>query len=174
MKTQSAGDKTASLLTLLEGLEGLHRELYDVICEKIDRMRTSDIDGMRESIERESKLVEQITEQEALRRQLMTVAGGELGIAAHTACTMNVRQLADRLPEPLRGELLEAADRLRSTVAKVAQRNRVAALVAREILRHFRHVFSAMTSTDSGQASGYTQRGERRSASQRQLLDAVG
>lgn len=174
MRTKSASDNIAALLMLLDRIERRHGELYGVIRDKIDRMRASDVDGMRHCIERESELVNEIAEQEGLRRQLMMLIGQELGVAAHAARAMNLRELARRVAEPRRGELLEMADRLRATVANVAQGNRVAGLIARETLRHFRHVFSAITSADGGRADGYTQGGERHSVSQRQLLDAVG
>lgn len=174
MRAKSDSDNTSTLLSLLDRIEQRHRELCSVIRDKIDRMRASDVDGMRNCIERESELVNDIAEQEGLRRQLMMLIGQELGIAAHAARAMNLRELARRVAEPRRGELVEMADRLRTTVASVAQGNRVAGLIARETLRHFRHVFSAITSTDGGRADGYTQGGARQSVSQRQLLDAVG
>jgi hypothetical protein len=161
------------LLTLLDRLERMHRDLLEVIRDKIERMRASDLDGMRDCIAREATLVQAITEQEGLRRQLMVSMGQEMGIAPHQARAMHVRELARRIDPSRREPLLAAAERLRGTVARVAEANRVAGLIAREILRHFRHVFAAMTCLESG-PGGYTPRGYRQTTANQALLDAVG
>jgi hypothetical protein len=185
-------DKRMPELTkLLQRLERLHHDLYDVVVEKIDRMRASDIDGMRECMEREGALVERIVEQEGLRRGLvkgMGFVGGEPSEPGRVADdparrghpdrrmigVANVRELARRLPEPKRTELIELANRLRSSVAKVAERNQVAGRIAREILRHLGHVFAAVTARSDDRPGSYSHCGERAPGSARPLLDAVG
>ncbi len=172
--TKTADSQTTALLTLLERLAVLHDQLRDVICEKVERMRTADIEGMRSCIDREAALVEQVTEQEGLRRQIMIAVGQSLGISPSRARSMNIRVLANRLAEPGGTRLLAAADRLRRVVAQVAERNRVAGLIAREILGHFRHVFAAMTTTGGARVGGYTHQGGLDVPTRRRLLDALG
>ena len=48
------------------------------------------------------------------------------------------------------------------------------AVIAREILRHFRHVFSAMTANGGSGPESYTHHGERQTVAPKRLLDAVG
>jgi hypothetical protein len=193
------------LTTLLERLERLHRDLHDVVVEKIDRMRASDIDGMRECMEREGALVERIVEQEGLRRTLVdemgfagggTAPGSRVGDDAlrgkngvgddpvhpsrprrpdrRVVGVANVRELARRMREPQRTEVTELANRLRSAVAKVAERNQVAGRIAREILRHLGHVFAAVTARSDEPPGSYSHCGGRSPGSARPLLDAVG
>lgn len=173
MKTRSANERLTGLLTLLDRLERMHRDLLEVIRDKIEKMLSSNLDGMRDCIAREAALVQEVAEQEGLRRQLMVSLGQEMGIAPGQARVMNVRELAGRVDASRREPLLRAADRLRHTVAQVAEANRVAGLIAREILRHFRHVFAAMTCLENG-PGGYTPRGQRQATAGQKLLDAVG
>ncbi len=173
MKTRNANERLTGLLTLLDRLERMHRDLLEVIRDKIEKMRSSNLDGMRDCITREATIVQEVAEQEGLRRQIMVSLGQEMGIAPYQARTMNVRELARQVEASRREPLLAAADRLRSTAAQVAEANRVAGLIAREILRHFRHVFAAMTCLESG-PGGYTPRGQRQTAAGQKLLDAVG
>lgn len=173
MKTRNANDWLTGLLTLLDRLERMHRDLLEVIREKIEKMRSSNLDGMRDCITREAALVQEVAEQEGLRRQLMVSLGQEMGIAPYQARTMNVRELARRVEASRREPLLAAAERLRGTAAQVAEANRVAGLIAREILRHFRHVFAAMTCLENA-PGGYTPRGQRQAGAGQKLLDAVG
>ena len=164
----------AALVSLLDQLQNQHEELHGVIERKIDRMRASDVDGMRTWLQREGELVEAVVDREGLRRGLMTQIGQQLGLSASRACGLSLRQLAERVAEPQRSSLLHATDRLRGSVQRVAQRNRVAGLIAQEILGHFRHVFAAMTTVGECEPGGYTQQGQCRHGGQRQLFDAVG
>lgn len=191
-------------MMLLEQLDRLHRELYDVVVEKIDRMRASDLDGMRACMEQEGALVERIVEQEGLRRGIVETMGSGGGTLhkdrveddparrknrveddsarpnrpnrpdRRIVGVTNVRELARRLPEPKRTELIELAARLRSSVAKVAERNQVAGRIAREILRHLGHVFAAVTARSDDPPGSYSHCGERAAGLARPLLDAMG
>jgi len=174
-------DRTASLVKLVERLDRLHQELHEVIRHKIDRMRLADTEGIRQSTAREGVLVERIAEQEGLRRQLMTAIGQQMGLAPHAGRAMTLAAdtgLARRLPDPRRSELLAAAAGLRTAVGRVAESNRLAGLIATQILRHVRHVFSAVTGTGV-QAGSYSRRGEPLGDREEQvasgpLLDAMG
>jgi hypothetical protein len=173
VKTTTVG-QTQELAQQLDRLESLHRRLLEIINRKIEAMRRSDIDEIRACLDPEAALVQQIAEQEGRRKRMVGQMGQQLGLSPSRARTVNLRRLADRLPPEQRPPLLHATDRLRTAVAKVAERNRVAGVIAREILRHFRHVFSAMTSGGGPGPESYTHHGQRQTVAPKRLLDAVG
>jgi hypothetical protein len=166
-------DRIHELLVLLDGLTRLHGELRSAVTDKIARMRAASIAGMHECVRREESLVLRVSEQEGLRKQLMDAIGRGFGAGAQKGRTWTAAQLADRLLEPQRGELLAAARRLRESVAEVARVNRMAGMIAQEVLKHYRHVFASMQAGGAAQPAGYSRRGDVVSGSRRTLFDAV-
>lgn len=132
------------LVSLLEGLTGLHEELLDTIQQKLVGMKGADLNAMRESTRREQRLVATIQEREGLRRQLMDAVGDELRLPPRTARSMSVSQLVKLIPVPAGRVLRARADELAKTMHKVAHVNRVAGATCREIVNHMRWVFAAV------------------------------
>ncbi|HEY3242052.1 MAG TPA: flagellar export chaperone FlgN [Phycisphaerae bacterium] len=172
MKTKRK-DRIDDLVVLLDRLTLLHAELLGSVQDKLQQMRAGSIEGMQSGAQREQALVARIAEQEGLRKQLMDVIGRGLGAAGQRARSWTVSELADRLLEPQRGALLNAARRLRESIAEVARANRMAGLVAQEVLRHFRHIFAAIAGACPTQPAGYSPRGDVVAVINRTLFDAV-
>jgi hypothetical protein len=173
MKKSNGKDRVDDLVHLLDGLTQLHDELLTVVHDKLDQMRAGSIEGMQTCAQREEALVACIAEQEGLRKQLLDVIGRGFGAAPQRARNWTASELADRLIEPQRGVLLEAARRLRTSIAEVARANRMAGLVAQEVLKHFRHIFTAVAGGSATQPAGYSPRGDVVSVINRALFDAV-
>jgi hypothetical protein len=107
-------------------------------------MKRADVSAMGALSQQERSLAGRLQERAGLRRQLMDAIGEEMGLSPRTARDMAVSQLASRLPEPPRDRLLRVARRLRDVMAQVAQANRVAGAVSREMLNHLTWVFSSV------------------------------
>ena len=161
------------LLRLLDGLQRLHGQLLTLIRSKIDAMRRAEISAMRELSEQEQTLARRLEEREGLRRQLMDAIGEQLGLPPRAARALSVSQLASRLPEGQRADLLDTAGKLREAVAKVAQANRVAGAISREILTHLKWVFASVRPADV-RPVGYSGDGEAVGTLDARIFETVG
>ncbi|RME39866.1 MAG: hypothetical protein D6788_04535, partial [Planctomycetota bacterium] len=148
-------------------------ELLEVIRRKMQAMKEADLPAMQALTRREHKLIERIQEREGCRRQLLDVLGEELGFRNGSGRAVNVSQLADRLPDSCRRTLEHTARALRDVVVKVAQANRVAGAMSREVIHHLTWVFAAARPRAAAPV-GYGDNGAPVAAEDAALLDAVG
>jgi len=172
MSPPDSCDSISSLLESLNGLMTLHHELTQVVHEKVRRMRRADVDALRQSAAEEQTLVARIAEAEGVRRQLMEKAGRSLGMSAARARAMTVRQLAERLPEPIRGKLFAMAQSLQRTMSELTRANRIAGMASGRVLQHLGNVLTA----PEGNARGETYASENSGSAceKRRLFEAVG
>jgi len=140
--------RVRDLMRLFETLKVLHEQLLTLMDSKLDAMKRADVAAMCLCGEQEQAILKRLHEREGFRAQLMDVIGEELGMNSRTARAVAVSQLAPRLAEPERTELLASADQLRAMVLRVRQANRVVGVVSREILNHLRWVFAAVRPKD--------------------------
>ena len=161
------------LLTLLGQLEQLHDELAALVKAKVDAMKRADMRTLQQRTEQEQDLVKRIQEREGLRRQLMDVIGEQLGLSPRSARTLTVSQLVSRIPKEQQEAILESAERLRFSVSKVARANRVAGMVAHELVDHLRRVFAAVRPKGE-RGTGYTGEGAAVPQSENRIFEAVG
>lgn len=161
------------LIKLLNRLTVLHEELLSVIRRKIDAMRCSDIDRMREHGKKEQLLVGKITEREGLRRQLMDLISEKLQLSACSARCLPLKQLATRIPAVSRSALNESGDRLRECMTRVAVANRIAGMIARQIVQHLEWVFASVRPQE-GEPVGYSRTGLLVANTDTCLVDALG
>lgn len=140
------------LCKLMAALEGLHGELAVLVERKIEAMRRADVEGLTELGAREVALTQRLREQDGARRQVLERIGKELGQNAARSRTLTVSQLTTHLDEPQCGLLMDAARKLRAAVFKSARVNRLAGVIARDVLEHMRWVFASVR--PKGQSSG--------------------
>lgn len=143
----SQGRTTISVddLTHLMGtLESLHGDLAGLMERKVDAMRRADVEGLSELGAKEIALTQRLRERDVMRRRVLERIGKELGLNAARARTLTVSQLSPHLDEPQRANLMEAARKLRSAVFRSARTNRLAGVIAREVLEHMRWVFASV------------------------------
>lgn len=179
MKTVMSGQPTKSttrvrdLVRLLDQMRSLYEQMFTVIDAKLSAMRRSDVAAMTHSGTQERVLSDRLGEREGLRKQLMDAVGEEIGPAGRSGRRLTVSQLANRLNEQDRVALLAAADRLRREVAKVSQANRVAGVVAREVVNHLQWVFAAVR-PGAEEPSGYSKSGVVVSRMAGPMFDTIG
>jgi len=173
MKEEVPDRRLNDLLLVLDRLTVLHRELLTLIQNKIERMRTGNIDEVGAVAQHEECLIKTIAEQEGLRKQLMDAIGRGYGISPPVARNMSARQLAERLEGSLRTRLLEAAEQLKNAAREVADVNRVATLIAQQVLGHLRCVFEAVAAPDQPPDT-YSPRGAMVPGSARRLFEMTG
>ncbi len=172
--TRTTGStRLGDLVKLLNQIQTLYEELLALIGKKIQAMKRADLEAMRTSQASEQELTRRLHEREGLRRQLMDAIGLELGLPAPAGRTLKVSQLAARIGEAERVPLSATVDRLRSTIAKVAQANRVAGVISREIVNHLRWVFAAVQPRGETPA-GYSGAGVPVCGPRPRLFEAVG
>ncbi|MCK6456882.1 MAG: flagellar protein FlgN [Phycisphaerae bacterium] len=171
MTTVAATWDSVALAELLRGLTSLQEELTTVLESKLDAMRRADTPAMQSATAHERRLLDRLTQLDIERHAIVARAAEALGLPDRAGLT--VRRVAESCGEPDRSRLLVLAEGLRQKMLRVAELNRVIALVTGEMLAHYRTVFTAMArgGEDSG---GYSHRGRPQSAAAVRVLDAVG
>lgn len=172
-KTNKTATRVRDLVRLLDQMRSLYGQMFTLIDEKLVAMRRSDVAVMTHASTKERVLADRLGEREGLRKQLMDAVGEEIGLASKSGRRMTVSQLASRLADQEKTALLAAADRLRQEVAKVAQANRVAGVVAREVVSHLRWIFAAVRPCEE-EPAGYSMSGVVVSQCAGPMFDAVG
>ncbi len=172
MRTKTQNNRLRDLVTLLGDVDGLHRELLQAVRGKTEAMRRSDVPHIQACTEEERSLVIRIQEREGLRRQLMDVIGKDLGLSGRKARTMSASRLAQRLDEPYRTQITEVAATLKGTMTQLVRDNRVAGLIAREVLGHLRGIFSCIGASVR-QPVGYAADGAVVSGTDQKIIETV-
>ena len=133
------------LTVLLGEMRRLHEELLGAARGKLEAMRAAAPEVIQQEAARERALADAITEREGLRAALMERIGDELDVEPARARRLTLGQLADRVPEPRRGQLHVLGQGLRELAGEIGRVNRIGALVGREMLNHFRELYATMT-----------------------------
>ena len=89
------------------------------------------------------------------------------------ARALTLSQLASRVGPPHREKLLAAGQALRGLATQVAQANRVAGVVAREVINHLSWVFRSVRPEDAGRV-GYTHGNAAAPVADSRIFEAVG
>jgi len=161
------------LIRLLGGLQRMHEQLLELIRDKMDAIRRADIAALRRLAQQEQTVAGRLQAREGLRRQLMDMIGRDMGLSTSAARAMTVSQIASRVPQASRDGLLDVARGLRDVIARVAQANRVAGAVSREILGHLAWVFSSVRPVGE-KAVGYSGRGGTVGPAGTRIFETVG
>ncbi len=175
-KPRTSGGESApvrDLVRLLDDLNVAHTELLGAVREKLAAMRRADLHTMREMTIKEQTLARTIQEREGLRRQLTDIIGGKIGLAPGEARTLTVSQLATRLPVESGQALTHSVQKLRDTMHKVAQSNRVAGVACREVINHMKWVFASVRPKDDPPVA-YAGNGTLVGSSATKLFEVVG
>jgi hypothetical protein len=142
--TDNMERRAADLARLMDQLSVLHEKLLALTKRKLEAIRAASLDAMCACNMEQDVVVRRIQEREGLRKQLMDALGSDLGLGAKTGRALTVSQLLAKLPPAARGQVSGAKDRLRDTIGKLAQANRVNGAVSRELIGHLNFVFSAV------------------------------
>jgi len=162
------------LAEVIEQLIEMQAELHGIVCEKLEAMRRADTGAMLAASHREGEMTSQAVALDGRRRKIVTELCRAVGLpAAEGAGGVTLRALAGRLEPASRHRLLELAGRLREIMLKLAEANRVVELVCREMLVHFKTLFSAMVQKDETTPT-YSSQGEVGPVAGARVLDAMG
>ncbi len=172
-KPATSATRVRDLVRLLDQMASLYGQMFTFIDEKLAAMRRADEVAMTAANAKEHLLADRLAEREGLRKQLMDAVGDEIGLASRLGRQLTVTQLANRLSGSEKVAVLASADRLRKEVSRVSQANRVAGVVAREVVNHLRWVFAAVRPGDE-KPSGYSKTGVVMSQSGGPMFDALG
>ncbi len=161
------------LLTLMQRMEALYKQLVGLIRDKLDRMKKADLSAIAEIDRRAEQVTRQIDEQNGLRRQLMERIGKSFGIDPATARSLTAGKLAERVAEPIRTKLQDRALSLRIAILETQRANKITQNVTQDVLRHLRVVFDAFTTTDAPTGE-YTDNGRSAKPKHRELFEVIG
>lgn len=138
-------DRISELVIVLERLTGYYHQLTALAREKLTAMGRNDLDALRVITESEEALIRSVQEQDGLRRQILELVGRAFGIAPQLARRMTASQWLQRLEPNRRAEFESAVKLMRTAGAELSEANRVAGLVAAQVLTHLREVFTAIS-----------------------------
>ena len=174
MNQESVNRCAAELTLLIEQLVELQETLHGIIGEKLDAMRRCDTEAMMLAAQREGEIASKVSAMDELRKQTVAELCKVLGIPkpANTKY-VTLRVMGARLDETSRAHLMRLGDSLREWMLKVAEANRVVEMVCREMLNHFKNIFSAFTQDDEG-VQTYSRGGAVEAGVGVKVLDAVG
>jgi hypothetical protein len=173
MGSDAVHKRVSQLAALLEDIHGLYDELHGVIQRKLEGMRRADAEAMSAASSRERFLTGRLRERDGLRKQLLEHIGSQLGLDPGAARCMTVSEVASHVGEPLAGRLSALAASIRPLMQRTAEANRVAALAGREVLGHFRRVYTTLAA--SGAEPGtYSRSGRAEALHSTRVFEVTG
>ncbi len=118
-------------------------------------------------------MAKKLQSHEGVRRRILDRIGEDLGMQPGAARALTLSQLASRVGHPHRETLLAAGQALRGLATQVAQANRVAGVVAREVINHLSWVFMSVRPEGAGRV-GYTHGDAAAPVADSRIFEAVG
>jgi hypothetical protein len=162
-------DKLATdLLDMLRGTKAAHQRLLAIANLKLDAMRTYDVDALLELAERERQELLATDQLELARRALQ----GRLATALRPA-EATTSNLAARLSEPRKSQLLVAAAELREVIERLARTNRMTSKISLAVVQSVGKVLKIVTGI-AQHAGLYSRNGRKAAVQGVHVLDIAG
>ncbi len=162
------------LIGAMSQLVDLQKVLEEAVREKLAAMRRCDSDGMMAAAAREGELTLKIRTLDDKRRDISTSLADALNIPIPADISnLTLRVLASHLDEEGHSRVMKIGQALRERMLRVAEANRVVEIVCREMMAHFRTIFTAFT-RDGETSRNYSRGGQVEPGVATQVLDAVG
>jgi hypothetical protein len=139
---KQAEQTCAALEAVLGQMVAIHQELLTLLERKRGAMRKGDGRAMTELCALENAKVQAIAELEKKRLEL--VARLTLLVDPQAPEPMRMAEVAERLPEPVRGRLLTLRQQLRSQLETVKHQTAVARRAAESLVRHVQGLVQSM------------------------------
>jgi len=169
----SADILARDLTRLLHDLAAMHGELAAMMSEKLDAIRVADTERISAITAQEITLAARVREREGLRRQMTRKIIEELGLVEPPDAKIRLSELAERLAEPRRSQLLSAVEGLKVVLKNMEQLRIVTTLVSREMLKHLGEILVSMTSGGLGN-DVYGRTGQKQRSNVAHVFEAVG
>lgn len=163
---------TEEFATVLDRMIAMHDLQYGILRRKLDAMKASDPDVIASIASEESDVVGSLSELDAKRRRLVCDICEALGMGRPGYPErVTLRALVQSLPREKQHRLVALGEELRMKMLKVAETNSTVEIVCREMLKHFKKLFSAFAVGDGNDV--YSAKGDRRKGAAAGVLDAV-
>jgi len=138
----------ASIESVMQQAMTLHAALLELLLRKRAALAAADTAAMVELSRLENEKVQQISELEKTRLEL--VARLTLRLVPGAAEPMPLRDLAVKLPEPMRSRLLVQRQKLREQMLKVKEQTSIARRATEALARHVQSLVQTVHSLASG------------------------
>jgi len=161
------------LVRLLSEMTELHGELAMHMRHKLGAIRAADTDRIASITAREMVLAERAMEREGLRRQVTRKMLACWGLNKSLSEPVKLSDLAERLAEPRRSQVLVAAAGLRTRLQEIERMRVTTTLITQEMLKHVSQVISAMMSGGLSN-DAYERTGQRHGPVPARVFEAVG
>ena len=172
MNRERVDNLTNDLATVLDRMIAMHELQLGILQRKLDAMRTSDPEQITQICGEESDIAGALVELNTKRYRVVADICEALGMERPDKPErITLRSLVQALPSGLQQRLLALGEELRLNMLKVAEINRTVELVCREMLTHFKVLFSAFATGDGNDM--YSDTGSRRTGAGVGVLDAV-
>lgn len=147
-----ATQKTIDQLeALLESLLSAHEQLLALMQQKHELLRLGDTDGMTQVCQVENEKIQAISEQEKQRLELAADLTRRLFPNAQQP--LGVKDLAEQLPEPMRGRLLTRRQQLRERMEAVREQSSIARRATESLMNHVNGLVRTLTNLATNAAT---------------------
>lgn len=133
----------AQLIEHMQLLLKTHEELLGLVRRKQEAMRLGQAELVAETCTLENEHVRKIADLERGRQKVVGRITGEL--AADAAEPLRLRQIAEAVDEPRRGQLLVLHQQLREVMQRIQRENDVSRRAAEGLLRHVQGIVQQVT-----------------------------
>lgn len=155
---ESTEQQATNLQTVLQQQVEAHEQLLTLLQRKRDGLRTADAKSVMACCALENEKVQLISELE--KQRLCVIAALTLSLDPQAAAPLRLADLAEQLPEPVRGRLLVLRQQLVERMTRVAEASTVARRAAEALGRHMHGLVQSIGAISTGVAT-YGQRGKR-------------
>ncbi len=159
-------NQIAQLEAVLQRLTQHHEHLLGLMRRQREALRTADEKAVSDLSRQENAVVQQITEQE--KRRLELVASLTSALQPGAERSLKMREVAELLPEPARGRLLVLRAQLRERIESVKEQSSVTRRATQALMSHMQGLVQSLGQA-STRGAGYDRPGQRQSA-----LPAIG
>lgn len=133
----------SQLVEQMQSLLETHQSLLTLVRRKQEAMRLGQADLVSETCTLENEHLQRIAELEKQRQQIV----GHIteSLAPDAAEPLRLQQIAERVDEPRRGQLLVLHQQMRQTMQTIQRENDVSRRAAEGLLRHMQGIVQQVT-----------------------------
>ncbi len=146
-------------------------ELAAIADQKLTALRAADADALQRCTAREAAVLQRVLGAEQRRPALLARVAQSLQRPELVSARLN--EIADHVPEPAASSLRARGLALRDIAGRLQRKNRLAALVARNLQGHLRDIFAAVAKAAQDSVV-YGPQGRQHASDPRCWVDAVG
>ena len=141
-------EKLDQLATQLQQLQAAHEALLSLVRRKQQALRLGQAELVSETCTLENEHVQRIAELEKQRQRIVGQITAEL--SPNAKAPLQMRQIAEAVAEPRRGQLLVLQQRLRQTMRTIERENEISRRAADGLLRHMQGIMQQVTAAMGG------------------------